>query len=216
MSVVKVAGTQFAIASAYAASKNMTALTNATSAVATLEASHGVAVGEYVEITSGWDLANNRIARATAVATNDVTLGNIDTSLTNLYPSGGGTGTVREISTFTPLSQISTDWGITGGDQQWADATFVSHLIQQRLPKDRTPLEVSLPFFFDASLSWLSAVRSVSLTGGMAAIKMTFPNGNILVANAFWSLLDAPTVNDGTLRGKIDLSIIGYPTIYTS
>lgn len=214
MSVVKVAGTAFAIASAYAASKNMTAISNATSAVATLEVSHGVAVGDYVEVTSGWELLNGRIARATAVATNDVTLGNIDTSSTTKYPAAGGNGSVREISTWTPLSQISADWGIAGGDQNFADATFVSHLIRQRIPTDRNPLEITLPYFWDASLSWLSSVRAAD--GVAAAIRMTFPNGNILVANCYWSLRDTPTVTDGTLRGQIDLSMIGNPTIYTS
>ncbi len=216
MAVVKVAGTAFAIASTYASAKTMSALSNATSAVAALEASHGVAVSEYVEITSGWDLANGRIARATAVATNDVTLGNIDTSSTSLYPAGTGTGSVREISAWTSLSQISSDWGISGGEQNFADATFVSHLIRQRIPTDRNPLEITLPYFYDASLSWLSAVRSASISATATAIKMTFPNGNILVANCYWSLRDTPTVTDGTLRGQIDLSIIGYPTVYTS
>lgn len=216
MAITKVAGTVFAVASAYASSKNMTALTNATSAVATLEAAHGVAVGEYVEITSGWDLANGRIARATAVATNDVTLGNIDTSSTSLYPAGSGTGSVREISTWTNLSQISPEWSVGGGDQNFADATFVSNLIRQRIPTDRNPIDITLPFFFDPTLSWLSAVRSASnsLTG--AAIRMTFPNGSILVANAYWSLRDVPTVTDGTLRGEVTLSLIGQPTVYTS
>lgn len=216
MAVVKVAGTAFAIASAYGTSKTMSAVSNATSAVATLEASHGVAVSDYVELTSGWDLMNGRIARATAVATNDVTLGNIDTSSTSLYPAASGTGSVREITTWTSLSQITSDWGIGGGDQNFADATFVSHLIRQRIPTDRNPIEVTLPFFYDASLSWLSAVRSVSQTSTATAIKMTFPNGNILVANCYWSLRDTPTVSDGTLRGQIDLSIIGFVTVYTS
>lgn len=216
MSVVKVSGTAFAIASTYAASKSMSALTNASSAVATLEASHGVGVGEYVEITSGWDLANGRIARATAVATNDVTLGNIDTQNTSLYPTGTGTGSVREISAWTALSQITGDWGISGGDQNFADATFVSHLIQQRIPTDRSPIEITLPFFFDNSLAWLAAVRSASQSSTPAAIRMIFSNGNIIVANAYWSLRDMPTVNDGTLRGQIDLSMIGFPTVYSS
>jgi hypothetical protein len=216
MSVTKVSGIVFSIASAYAASKTMSALSNATSAVATLEASHGVAVSEYVEITSGWDLANGRIARATAVATNDVTLGNLDTSSTTLYTTGSGTGSVREITTFTDLSQISPDWGVSGGDQNFADITFVSNLIRQRLPTDRNPIEVTLPFFFDPSMSWLSAVRSVSETSTPAAIRMTFPNSTILVANAYWSLRDVPTTQDGTLRGEINLSFIGLPTVYTS
>lgn len=216
MSITKVSGTVFAIASAYASSKNMTAITNAANAVATLEASHGVAVGEYVEITSGWDLLNGRIARATGVATNDVTLGNIDTSSTTLYPVGSGTGTVREISTWTNLSQISPDWTVSGGDQNFADTTFVSNLIRQRIPTDRNPIEITLPYFYDQTLSWLTAVRGVSQSSTSAAVRMTFPNGSILVANGYWSLRDVPTVEDGTLRGEITLSIIGLPTVYSS
>ena len=216
MSVTKVAGTVFAIASAYAASKTMSAFSNATSGVATLEASHGVAVNDYVELTSGWDLANGRIARATAVATNDVTMGNIDTSSTTLYPVGSGTGSVREISTWTNLSQISPDWGVSGGDQNFSDTTFVSNLIRTRIPTDRNPIEVTLPFFFDPTLSWLSAVRSASQAATAAAIRMTFPNGSILVASAYWSLRDVPTTQDGTLRGEVNLSFIGLPTVYTS
>lgn len=214
MALVKVAGTQFAIASAYAVAKSMSAITNATSAVATLEASHGVAVGEFVEVTSGWDLLNGRIAKATAVAVNDVTLGGIDTSNTSRYPAGTGTGSVREISTWTPLSQITADWGISGGDQNYADATFVSHLIRQRIPTDRNPLDITLPYFWDGSLSWLATVRAVEAV--QTAVKMTFPNGNVLVANCYWSLRDTPTVSDGTLRGEVSLSMIGSPTVYTS
>lgn len=218
MAVVKVSGTAFAIASAYGTTKTMSAINGASSAVATLEASHGVAVSDYVEFTSAWDLLNGRIGRASAVATNDVTFAGIDTSSATLYPSppSGGAGSVREVTTWTSLSQITSDWGISGGDQNFADATFVSHLIRQRIPTDRNPLEVSLPFFYDASLAWLSTVRSVSQQSTSAAIRMTFPNGNILVANAYWSLRDTPTVTDGTLRGAIDLSMIGFATVYTS
>jgi hypothetical protein len=215
MSVVKVAGTSFAIASVYAAVKNMTAITNAANAVATLEATHGVVVNDYLEVTSGWDRLSGRIARASAVATNDVTLGGINTLNTSQYPAGGGVGSVREISTWMALSQISADWGIAGGDQNFADATFVSHVIRQRIPTDRNPLEITLPFFFDAALPWLDTVRGVD-GSAPAAIRMVFPNGNILVANAYWSLRDTPTVTDGTLRGQIDLSMIGLATIYTS
>lgn len=216
MSVVKVAGTAFAIASAHAVSKTMSAISNATSAVATLEVSHGVAVNDYVEFTSGWDLLNGRVARASAVAINDVTFSNIDTSSTTLYPAASGVGSVREITTWTALSQITSEWGINGGDQNFSDATFVSHLIRQRVPTDRNPLEISLPFFWDASLAWLSAARTASVAGTPIAIRMTFPNSNILVANTYLSLRDTPTVVDGTLRGQIDLSMIGYAAIYTS
>ena len=50
MAITLAVGTQVAIASAYGASKTMSAISNATAAVATLEASHGVIVGDYVEM----------------------------------------------------------------------------------------------------------------------------------------------------------------------
>ena len=73
MSVTIATGTTFAYASTYGSSANMTAITNASEAVATLGAGHGVVVGDYLEVTSGWDRLTGRIVRAKTVATNDVT-----------------------------------------------------------------------------------------------------------------------------------------------
>ena len=83
MSVKLPNGTTFAIATAYGASKNMTAVTNADPGVATLEASHGITTGDFFEVTSGWSRLTNKIVKAGTVATNDVPLLGIDTSLTS-------------------------------------------------------------------------------------------------------------------------------------
>lgn len=216
MSVTKVAGTRFELATAYAAAKTMSVLTNNANAVATLEAAHGVAVSEFVEITSGWDLLSGRIARASAVATNDVTLEGIDTADTAQYPPGSGIGSVREISTWTSLSQISPDFSVSGGDQNFSDVTFVSNLIRQRIPTDRNPIEITLPYFFDLTLPWVASVRSAANASAPRAFRMIFPNSTRLVCNAYWSIREVPTVSDGTLRGQIDLSIVGQPTVYAT
>lgn len=216
MSYVKSAGTVFALGATPGIAKTMSAITNAPSAVATLEAAHGVAVGDYVEIASGWDVEDGRVARATAVATNDVTLGGIDTSLTSLHPAGQGTGSVREISAWTGLTNITPDWSIGGGEQNWADVTTVANLIRRRIPTDRNPIEITLPFFFDLSLAWVAAVRDAQNAASPRALRMTFPNGNIIVLNAYWSLMEMPTTQDGTLRGRIDLGVVGNPTAYVS
>ena len=49
MSVKLPTGTTFAIATAYGASKTMSAVTNANPGVATLEAAHGVVLGDFME-----------------------------------------------------------------------------------------------------------------------------------------------------------------------
>lgn len=216
MAITLAVGTTVAIASAYAATKNMTAITNATSAVATLEASHGVAVGEYVEITSGWDRLNGRIARASNVVTNDVTLLNIDTSSTARYPAGTGTGSVREISTWTTIGQITSEIAVTGGEQQFADITTLADNIRKQIPTQRNPIQVTLPLFDDPTLSFVAVVRAAADSATATAVRFVYPNGSILVANAYWSLQEVPTIEDSTLRGRIDLTFTALPTRYTS
>lgn len=216
MAITLAVGTQVAIASAYGATKVMSALSNATSAVATLEASHGVIVGDYLEITSAWDRANGRMARCTALSVNDVTLGNIDTSSTARYPVGTGTGSVREITAWTTIGQITSELSVTGGEQQFADITTLSDNIQKQIPTVRSPLQVTLPLFDDPSLAFVAVVRAAADAATATAVKFTYPNGSILVANAYWSLQEVPTIQDSTLRGRIDLSFTALPTRYTS
>lgn len=216
MAITLAVGTTVAIASAYAASKNMTAITNATSAVATLEAAHGVVVNDYVEVNSGWARLNSRVLKATAVATNDVTFGGVDTSSTSRYPSGSGAGTVREISTWTTIGQITRAITVAGGDQQYADITTLEDVIDKQIPTRRSPVTVTLPLFFDPSLGYVSAVRSASDTATATAVRFSYPNGSVLVANCYWSYQEVPTIEDETLRSRIDLSFLALPAIYTS
>lgn len=216
MSVTKTAGTAFAIGSAYGTGFTVTAITNANPAVATLSASHGVIVGDFIELTSGWDRANGRIFRVSAVATNDVTLEGFDTSSTTYYPAGSGTGTGREVTTWTTLSQITPDFGVAGGDQNFADTTFVSNLIRTQIPTDRNAITCTLPLFFDPTLAWFSTVRAAADAATPYAFRMVFPNASRMVVGAYWSLRGVPTNQDGTLRDVIDLSFIGQPTVYST
>lgn len=216
MAVTKTSGTTFAIGSTFGATKNMTAITNANPAVATLEASHGVIVGDFIEVSSGWDLINGAIFRVSAVATNDVTLEGLNTLDTSRYPAGTGVGSIREITAWTNLSQIATDFDVSGGDQNFADTTFVSNLIRTQIPTDRNPYTVRLPFFYDGSLAWLATVRAATLSSAPTPFRAVFPNGSRIVASAYWSLRGVPTSTDGTLRDQIDLSLIGAPTPYAT
>lgn len=216
MAITLAVGTQIAIASTYGTATNMTAITNAAEAVATLAAAHGVIVGDYLEVTSGWDLLNGRVVRAKAVATNDVTFELIDTANTSRYPVGTGTGTIRRITAWTTLSQITAGISVSGGDQQFADITSLTDRTQKQIPTTRNPVQVTLPVYDDPSLGWYSAVRTASETASVAAVRMTFPNLSKLVAGAYWSLQQVPTIEDSTLRATVNLSFVADPTRYAT
>jgi hypothetical protein len=216
MSITKTSGTQFAIASAYGTGFTVTGITNANPAVATLSAAHGVVPGDFIEITSGWDRASGRMFRVSAVVSNDVTLEGFDASSTSLYPASGGAGTGREVTTWTTISQITPSFAVSGGDQNFADTTFVSNLIRTQIPTDRNPITVSLPVFFDPTLPWFAAVRAASESSSVSGFRMVFPNGSRLVVGAYWSLRGVPTSEDSTLRDSIDLSFVGQPSVYAT
>lgn len=216
MSVTLAIGTQIQIASGYSAAKTMSAISNLNPAVATLESSHGVSGGDYVEVTSGWGRLNGRVVRALSVSTNDATLEGIDTSSTSRYPAGTGTGTVREISGWTTVSQLTRNIQVSGGGQQFADISDLEDVLDKRIPTTRSPIDVSLPLYFDPTLSWWATVLAASEAATPYAVRFLFPNGSKLVANCYWSLQEVPTIEDSTLRGRIDLSFSAAPKTYAT
>jgi hypothetical protein len=216
MAITLATGTVFAYASTYAASSNMTAITNASEAVATLAAAHGVVVGDYLEVTSGWDRLNGRIVRAKTVATNDVTFELINTTSTTNYPSGSGTGSIRRITAWTNLSQVTTAFAAQGGDQNYADITTITDTVQKQIPTTRSPVSVTLPFFDDPSLSWYAGVVTVADSATATGFRASFPNGSKLVANAYYSIRKVPTVEDSTLRSEVSVSFAAEPVRYST
>lgn len=216
MAITLATGTQPAIASTYGASVAMSAITNAAEAVATLDGAHSVVVGDYLEVTSGWDRLNSRIVRAKAVATNDVTFEGINTVSTTTFPAGTGTGSIRRITAWTTITQVTAGISVSGGDQQFASVTTLTDTTEKQIPTVRSAVQVTLPVYDDPSLAWYSPVRTASETATATAVRMSFPNGSKLVANAYWSLQQVPTIEDSTLRSKIDLSFTSDPTRYAT
>jgi hypothetical protein len=216
MAITRSTGTQVAIASTYGSVSNMTAITNATQAVATLAGGHGVVVGDFLEVTSGWDRLNGRIVRAAVVSTNDVTFEGVNTVSTTFYPAGTGTGSIRRITAWTSISQITSGLSVSGGDPQFADITTLTDTIQKQIPTTRTPVQVTLPVFYDPVLSWWAPVLAASDAATPVALRMVFSNNSRLVANGYWSLRQVPTVEDSTLRGEISVSFFSDPTTYAT
>jgi hypothetical protein len=216
MSITLAVGTAVAIASTYGSASNMSAISNAASAVATLAGGHSVVVGDFLEITSGWSLLSGRIARVSAVSTNDVTLEGINTSNTTNYPAGTGTGSIRRITAWTTISQITSGISSSGGDQQFADVTTLQDRNQRQIPTRRSPVTLTLPVFADEALAWVATVRAASESASPAAVRLVYPNNSRTVANGYWSMSDINTIQDDTLRSQITIAFAAQSTNYAT
>lgn len=107
-------GSLVAIASGYASSATISAITNANPAVATSTA-HGLSDGAIIEVTSGWSRLTDKIVRIDNSGTNTFELEGYDSTSTSVYPAGGGVGSYRAITGWTQLSQIIGS-SSTGGE----------------------------------------------------------------------------------------------------
>lgn len=216
MAVALPNGSIVSIASGYGVAKTMSAVSNATEAVATLEASHGVIVGDFIEVTSGWSRLNKRVVRASAVATNDVTLDDINTSSTTLYPAGAGTGSVREISGWTQLSQILGS-ASTGGEQQFATYQLLEADTEVRIPTSKSAAGITFTIADDPSLAGYLLAKEANDDRLPRAVKIVLANGAILLYNAYISLSVVPslTVNE-PMSIQVTLSLLSEPTRYSA
>ena len=205
-------GATLDIASTYGTVSVMSALTNAASAVGTLAGGHSVAIGDLVEITSGWGDIDGQIAKAAAVATNDITFGGIDTTGTR-FPAGTGIGSVREITAWTQVPVV-LDLASSGGELQTWPYQPLSSFTQRELPTVTSPVKVT--FKVDAQATASNAVlRAAAKSRSKTAVKITLPDGGLVLWNAIISMTDNPefTVNVG-MTYTVTLSLQAPVTRY--
>jgi len=216
MSVSLPNGAIVAIASGYGDSKTMSALTNANPAVATLEASHGVAEGDFLEVTSGWSRLTEKIVRAGTVSTNDVELENYDTSSESIYPAGTGAGSVRKITGWTQLSQILSS-SSNGGEQQFLEYQFLEADAQKRIPTFKSASGLSFSVADDPAQAGFILASQANDDRLPRAVRITLPSGAIILYNAYISLNKTPSLTVNELMAvQVTLSLLNEPVRYAA
>ena len=168
-----------ALATTYAAADTVSAVTNADPAVATTSGSHGITTGNFLEVTSGWSRLNNRIVRAASASGTTVTYEGYDSSNTTSHPVGTGTGSVREITAWTQISQIMGA-SSTGGDMQFVQYSFLEQDFQSQLPTEASPVTITLDIADDPTLAGYIAVKAAAESRALTGLKATLPNGSII------------------------------------
>lgn len=217
MAITLSTGATASVAKTYTAPINTSTVTNASNAVVTTASAHSYAVGDYVEVTSGWGLLDKRVVRCmTGTTGSTVVLEGIDTSDTVKYPAGTGTGTIRKISAWSQLSQVK-GVSASGGSQNFANITAISDTVERQVPTTRSAITMTMDVYDDPTLAWYSDVTAADVARSPYGLLMTFPNGSKLVANAYWSLMRVPTMaTNEALMTQISLSYAAEPVRYAS
>jgi hypothetical protein len=209
-------GATIAVGSTYGAVKTLSAFSNANPGVMTLEASHGIVVSDIFEVTSGWSRANGNVFRASVVATNDVTVEGFNTSSTSQFPAGSGTGTIREVTAWTQITQI-LDTGTTGGEQQFVTYSFLEDDAEHQIPTVKSPIAFNFTIGDDASLAHYAVLAAADADRLQRAVRVVLPSGSVIYWSAYVTLQKTPTLTKNEVMGlKVTMSLINQVTRYAS
>lgn len=216
MSVSLPNGATIAVGSTYGAVKALSAFTNANPGVATLAASHGIAVGDIFEVTSGWSRANGNVYRCSVVATNDVTVEGLDTSSTTRYPVGSGVGSVREVTGWQQITQI-LETNTQGGDQQFVTYSFLEDDAEHQIPTVKSPISFKFKIGDDASLPHYAVLDAADADRLQRVVRVTLPSGSVIYWSAYVTLQKTPTLTKNEVMGlEVTMSLINAVTRYAS
>lgn len=192
-------GTTFNIASAFAASQTVTAVTNASEAVCTCTA-HGYSNGDIVEITSGWGRLNKRSFRLKSVATNTFVLEGADTTSTTYFPSGTGTGSVRKVSTFTEITSI-TAVSSSGGEPKTVNYKFIASDVEFSINDGFSATSYTLTLDADSiGGAGYTALKSLTDVQTDTILKITTRSGSLIFQPGTVALNEAVSMADGQIN----------------
>lgn len=172
-------GTILSVATAFAAAKTVTAVSNAAEAVVSCTA-HGYSVGDILQIYSGWGRLNRRAIKVKSVTTNDFVAQDIDTSNTELFPPGSGIGTVRKVTTFTQISKYLNQ-SSSGGEPKPVTVQFQDEDTETTLNNGFTAITESFDIDADqfGSAAYV-ALRGLTQVQTDTLLKKTLKNGSVI------------------------------------
>lgn len=213
MSVKLPNGAIVSIASERGEAINFTAITNANPAVATATG-HGLSKGDIVSVTSGWNRINDKVVRVGEVTDDTFELDGIDTTDTSAYPAGSGTGSVKKVSEWTQIQQI-TNVETSGGEMQFATYSFLENDYESQIPTQSSAQSLTLTIADDASLPGYKVLKEASEKRVAVPIRITLPDGSVILYNGYVSFNETPTMTKGEIMAvSATISLLTRPVRY--
>lgn len=153
---------------------NVTKITNAAEPVLTCAASHGLAKGDYVIITSSnWAKLINKVGRVKNVSTNDVTIEGFSTADRKVY-SGNGTGSIYKISDWIEVPCVQ-DLSQEGGEQQFYTYQCLADDREQQIPTYKSAVSMTYTFAHEYDNPIYPILRAADESGQVKVMRMYVP-----------------------------------------
>ena len=192
-------GTLFSVATAFAADKTVTAISNAATAVVSCTA-HGYSNGDIVEITSGWGKLNKRVFRVAAVSADTFQLEGQDTTNTSFYPTGSSAGTVRKVTTWQQFEKVMNPQS-NGGDPKTVNYKYVESDVEYSINDGFSATSYTLELDADAiGGAGYNAAKALTETQTDTIMQMRLRSGSPIYLPCKVALNENVKLQDGQIN----------------
>lgn len=191
-----------AVATAFAAAKTVSAISNAAEATVSCTA-HGYSVGDILQLYSGWGRLNRRAVRVKSATTDAFVAELIDTTNTEFFPTGSGGGTVRKVTTFTQIPKYLNPTQ-SGGDPKNVTVRFMDEDVDTNLNDGFNAVTESFEIDADQfGTSSYNALRTLSDVQTDTILKKTLKSGAIIFTPCTVSLNENPKLSSGNIMTNV-------------
>lgn len=206
-------GSKFYYSTTFAAPKSITAISNASPAVATA-AAHGYVDGGELLIASGWDDVNDTVFKADQLTADTFGLVDLDATNTDFFPAGTGGGTARLISDWTEIPQILTVDN-SGGDPKFATVAPLARRNALNVPIGFNPESLTLSLGHDPANATYKAMLGIARVLTKCAFKQVIPGGAVTYGFGYMIVSERAKMSAGNANTvSCAISILGRSISY--
>ena len=200
-------GTKVFYSNTLAAPRTVTAITNASPAVATSVA-HGLADLDPVLYNGAWADALDTVFEVDQLTLDTFSFLGLNATDTNVYPTGSGAGTVRRISGWIEIPQILTVTGNGGGIRYGnVDPLGSRQALKQPIGFDAAGLDIKIGY--DPTNMVITGMQTLTRVFGKVAIRVLIPGGGRVYG--FGNIACGEMPEFGSKDSPIQLSVgIGF------
>lgn len=208
-------GSKFYFSQTFASAKTITALTNASPAVAS-STSHGYTDGDEIILTSGWEDATDTVYKVDQLTADTFSVLGLNATDTDFYSTGTGTGTAQKVSSWTEIPQVLTI-ATSGGDARFTTISPIARRNSINIPTGFNATSITLTLGHDPSNAAYVTMLDISRTLSKVAFKMVLSGGAVTYGYGYMSVSEAPTLNVNQANSvTAALTLLGRSISYAS
>jgi Phage tail tube protein, TTP len=208
-------GSVFQFSKTFAAAKTITAVTNASPAVATSSA-HGYVDNDIVLVESGWEDLNESVVKVDQIDANSFSLLGVNATDTNFFPAGAGTGTAKLVSNWKAMPQVLSI-SSSGGDPRFTTVQPLAKRNATNIPTGFNAASITITMAYDPANAVYQEMLDISRGLQKVAFRMVLAGGVQALGYGYLSVSEVPQLNNNQVNQvTASFSLLARPVSYSS